>query len=148
MLGIDTNILLRWLVDESFWPVDDPEQWAAVRRLLGDRTRNFYLNLIVLAETIWVIERRFKPRAAAVVEMLEQLYGSTNVTLQDREAVISASAAHSRGRPGLNVRLIAEIDKRAGLRSDPDLRRGRQPDARLPPARAGRLTSSSLSRRQ
>ena len=114
MLGIDTNILLRWLIDESVWPPDNPTQWAAVQRLLGDPNQRFHVNLIVLAEALWVIEERLKQPASAVVDLLARLDAAANLTLQDSEAVRAASAAHLRNRPGVNDRLIAEVNKRAG----------------------------------
>jgi predicted nucleic acid-binding protein len=114
LLGIDTNILSRWLIDESVWPPDNPAQWAAVQRLLGDPNQRFHVNLIVLAEALRVIEKRLKQPASAVVDLLVRLNAAANMTLQDSEAVRAASAAHSRNRPGVNDRLIAEVNKRAG----------------------------------
>ena len=114
MLGIDTNILLRWLIDESVWPADNPAQWAAVQHLLGDPHQIFYVNLIVLAEALWVIERRLKQPASVIVDLLARLETAANLTLQDSAAVRAASAAHLRSRPGVNDRLIAEVNKRAG----------------------------------
>jgi predicted nucleic acid-binding protein len=105
---------LRWLIDESVWPPDNPTQWAAVQRLLGDPNQRFHVNLIVLAEALWVIEKRLKQPASAVVDLLARLDAAANMTLQDSEAVRAASAAHSRNRPGVNDRLIAEVNKRAG----------------------------------
>jgi predicted nucleic acid-binding protein len=117
MFGLDTNIVLRWLVDESVWPPDDVGQWRAVGRLLDDDNQKFYINLIVLAETLWVIERRLKQPAAVVVDVLARLEAAANVTLQDSEAVKAASAMHLRNRPGVNDRLIAEINKHAGCKA-------------------------------
>jgi predicted nucleic acid-binding protein len=105
---------LRWLIDESVWPPDNPAQWAAVQRLLGDPNQRFHVNLIVLAQALWVIEKRLKQPASAVVDLLVRLNAAANMTLQDSEAVRAASAAHSRNRPGVNDRLIAEVNKRAG----------------------------------
>ena len=87
---------------------------GTVQRLLGDESRRFYVNLIVLAETLWVMERRMKQAAPIVIEVLAQLESAANVTLQEDEAVRAALAAHLRSRPGVNDRLIAEINKRAG----------------------------------
>ena len=114
MFGIDTNILLRWLIDENLWPPDDAKQWAAVQRFIDDDDRRFYVNLIVLAETLWVIEKRLKQAAPVVVQILARLEGAANVTLQERDAVRAVSTSHTRRRPGIVDRLIAEINKREG----------------------------------
>lgn len=117
MLGLDTNILLRWLIDESLWPPADAKQWAAVQRLIGDNERQFYVNLVVLAETLWVIEKRLKQGTPVVAEILARLDGAANVTLQEREAVRAVSASLQRRRPGVVDRLIAEINTRAGCQA-------------------------------
>jgi predicted nucleic-acid-binding protein len=114
MLGVDTNILLRWLIDESLWPPDCATQWAAAQRLIGDNERQFYVNLVVLAETLWVIERRLKQSAPVVAEILARLEAAANVILQEREAVRAVSASLARKRPGVVDRMIAEINARAG----------------------------------
>ena len=114
MLGLDTNILLRWLMDESLWPIDEPKQWTAVQRLICDNERKFYVNLIVLAESLWVIEQRLKQAAPVVVEILARLEAAANVTLQESDAVRTVSASHVKRRPGVVDRLIAEVNKRAG----------------------------------
>ena len=44
MIGLDTNVLLRWLVDESVWPCENPAQIAAATALLGSRSENVYIN--------------------------------------------------------------------------------------------------------
>ena len=32
--GLDTNVLLRWLIDETIWPDDHPGQTCAVQHLV------------------------------------------------------------------------------------------------------------------
>jgi predicted nucleic-acid-binding protein len=137
MLGLDTNILLRWLIDESLWPTDNPKQWAAVRRLIDDDERQFYVNLIVLAETLWIVEQRLKQAAPVVAEILTRLEGAANLTLQERDAVRAASASHVRRHPGVVDRLIAEVNKRAGCEATLtfDVSASRTPGFRLLKAR-------------
>jgi predicted nucleic-acid-binding protein len=114
LLGVDTNILLRWLVDESIWPADDPRQWAAVRKLFNDETKRFYINLIVFAEVFWLIENRLKLSKSAIAEILGSLEAAANLAIQELEAVKAAKASHAIGRAGINDRLIAEMNLSAG----------------------------------
>ena len=56
MNAIDTNVLVRFLVN------DDPVQSAEVRQLfaIAERERAmFYVALLVLLETIWVLESAY-----------------------------------------------------------------------------------------
>jgi predicted nucleic-acid-binding protein len=114
MLGIDTNVLMRCLVDTNLWPPDDAAQLAAAQRLLSDRKQKFFVNSIVLAESLWLLERRLKQAPATIVRVLEGLLGAGNVVLQDREAVEAAVATHARTRPGINDRLIVFVNLNAG----------------------------------
>jgi predicted nucleic-acid-binding protein len=56
MIGIDTNVIVRLLTR------DDPEQFDAAVRLVkaSGPDRQLFVNPIVVAETIWVLERIYK----------------------------------------------------------------------------------------
>jgi predicted nucleic-acid-binding protein len=56
MIGIDTNVIVRLLTR------DDPEQFDAAVRLVkaSGPDRPLFVNPIVVAETIWVLERIYK----------------------------------------------------------------------------------------
>ena len=95
MIGIDTNVLLRFLVD------DDVAQNDRARRFMAERTEDdpVYLSAVVLAETVWVLRRRLGYSQTQITEMLRQLLvsvevvveyaGELEVTLLETEATIS-----------------------------------------------------------
>lgn len=114
MIGIDTNVLLRWLIDESIWPDDNPGQTAAVGALLTNDAHTFYVNSIVLAETLWVLQNPMKQPKAILLEILSRLLQSANVVLQDRSAVVAARESFMKQASGVHDRLIAEINMVAG----------------------------------
>lgn len=69
MLGLDTNILLRAVLD------DDPIQTPAAQRLLRslDEERPGFVNIPVLLEFFWVLRSRYKvprPRLAVIMHQL------------------------------------------------------------------------------
>ena len=113
MIGVDTNVMLRWLIDESIWPDDNPGQTRAVARLLGDERQVFYVNSIVLAETIWVLQNPMKQTKDVVLGVLDRLLGFANVEIQDREAVRAARAAMARFKGGIHDQLIGAINAHA-----------------------------------
>ena len=114
MIGLDTNILLRWLIDESIWPDDNPGQTAAVEKLMLDERQGFYVNTIVLAETMWVLANPMKQSKRILTEIIDRLLLSSNLTVQDRNAVIAARTSFAKFRSGVHDRLIAEINAHAG----------------------------------
>ena len=57
MIGIDTNILIRYLTN------DDEQQSTEVLKLLGQYSgieSSIYINNIVLCEVVWVLEAAYK----------------------------------------------------------------------------------------
>jgi predicted nucleic-acid-binding protein len=114
MIGLDANVLLRWLIDEDTWPEDDPGQTAAVAALLERKSERFYVNTVVLAETLWVLERPMKQKKSALATVMDRLLGASNLTIDCRDALLAARASFEQHRCGINDRLIAELDSRAG----------------------------------
>ena len=55
MIGLDTNVLLRGLIGESVWPDDNPGRTQRVADLILDSGETFFVNNVVLAETVWVL---------------------------------------------------------------------------------------------
>jgi predicted nucleic-acid-binding protein len=113
VIGLDTNVLLRWLIDESVWPDDNPGQTAAVARLLGDDRKAFFVNAIVLAETLWVLLHPMKQPRAVVLAVLDRLLALANVTVQHRDAASAARAAMAVSKGGIHDRLIGAINAEA-----------------------------------
>lgn len=71
MIGVDTNVLIRFFVD------DDPEQNRVARTLLAERTAHdpAFISAVTLAETVWVLTKRLgyskRDVAVMVVSLLE-----------------------------------------------------------------------------
>lgn len=66
MIAIDTNVLVRVLVDEPGQPV----QVTAARALVSDAGEVFVL-LVVLVETVWVLESAYGLPKSDVLHTLE-----------------------------------------------------------------------------
>jgi predicted nucleic-acid-binding protein len=114
MIGLDTNILLRWLIDESIWPNDNRKQTAAVFALLEDETEQFYTNSVVLSETLWVLEKRMQQPKRVLIEVLNRLLESPNLSIESRDAVVAARRSFETYNAGIHDRLIAELNTHAG----------------------------------
>lgn len=86
MIGVDTNVLLRFLLD------DDPAQSSAARRFFAERSADdpAFLSLVTLIESVWVARRRLKRSDADVARMLRGLLGSDRVVIQHEQLVIRA----------------------------------------------------------
>ena len=84
MLGIDTNVLVRFLVR------DNEAQFEKARRLIKREVgaeEDVFVSLMVLLETEWVLRSRYMLRKAEIVEALSGLLDATEVQFEDEPAV-------------------------------------------------------------
>lgn len=88
MIAVDTNVLLRRLLD------DDVKQAAKARNLF-DKADQILITDIVLAETIWTIKgKRYKASKDDIVKVVMGLLEEPNVVFESQQAVWSALNAY------------------------------------------------------
>lgn len=83
MIGIDTNVLVHFLVR------DDEEQFARVDRFFSERTYGdpVFIALVVVVETAWVLRRQYRFSAEAVARAMMALLGADEVVIQAPDVV-------------------------------------------------------------
>jgi len=87
MLGIDTNVLVRFLVR------DDEGQFERARRLIKREVgseEDVFVSLLVLVETEWVLRSRYSLQKREVMEAISGLLDATEVQFEDEPAVEEA----------------------------------------------------------
>ena len=104
MIGLDTNVLLRYLVQ------DDPAQAAAAPRLIEDQCTPQspgYVSVPVLMELGWVLTASYrceKPTAASVVR---EVLRTSEFVVEDRDTVWTALREFENGPANFADCLIA-----------------------------------------
>ena len=87
MLGIDTNVLVRFLVR------DDPEQFERARRLIKREVGGgeaVLISLLVLLETEWVLRSRYGVTKTETVAALSALLDTVELQFEDEPSVEKA----------------------------------------------------------
>lgn len=111
MIGLDTNTLVRLIVD------DDPEQAArarnAVRRAVADGNRLF-VNRIVLTEVVWVMERAYKRPREEICLVLDRLLNTADLIVEDHDIAVEALERYRAGPAGFADGLIAVGNRVSG----------------------------------
>ena len=113
MIGLDTNVLVRYLAQ------DDKKQSASATRFietrLSERTPGF-ISLVVLVELCWVLQKLYGATTAEIVDTVADLLATPRFALQQREVVQDAvQHALAAGRnAGFQDTLIARIAFREG----------------------------------
>lgn len=87
MLGIDTNVLLRYLVR------DDEAQFEKARRLIRREVsagEGVFVSLLVLLESEWVLRSRYGLRKTEIMETFSALLDATEVRFEDEPVIEEA----------------------------------------------------------
>ena len=92
MIAIDTNILVRLLVDDP----GQPEQVHAARTLT-QQAGTVHVPTIVLVECVWVLDNAYHFNKSALLTALSHLCGNDAFVLQDLESTIKALEYYREG---------------------------------------------------
>lgn len=111
MRGVDTNVLVRYLVK------DDPEQAAIVDRLISETVAEgtvIFLNHIVLCETVWVLGTGYDCSRAVIADAFEKLLLTQQFEFQERANVWDAMRRFRDGKADFADYLIGENNLSSG----------------------------------
>ena len=117
MIGLDTNVLARYLAQ------DDAKQAALATRLIEEEltpTRQGFISLLVLAELCWVLSSLYGATMDELVATIEDFLNPPQFCVEKREVLqaaigrIKSKVAASSRKVGLADALIAEIAASAG----------------------------------
>lgn len=87
MIGLDTNVLVRFLVQ------DDQLQFERARRLIkreAGRGDSVFISLLVLLETEWVLRSRYEFSKNEIIDTFSGLLDSVEVQFEDEGALEQA----------------------------------------------------------
>lgn len=87
MLGIDTNVLVRYLVR------DDPAQYERARRLISRQItagESILVSLLVWLETEWVLRSRYELPKPVIVATFSALLEASELTFEDEPSLEQA----------------------------------------------------------
>jgi predicted nucleic-acid-binding protein len=94
MTGIDTNVLVRYLVQ------DDPHQARKATRFITNECSSEdpgLINRIVLCELVWVLESAYGYARANVALALEKILRTTQFTIEDHQEAWSSFREYQGG---------------------------------------------------
>ena len=111
MLGIDTNVLVRFLVR------DDESQFEKARRLIKREVaagRRVFVSQLVLLETEWVLRSRYDVQKTEIIGTISGLLDATDVQFEDEPAIEEALFVWKDRSVGFADCLIGTRNKRLG----------------------------------
>jgi predicted nucleic-acid-binding protein len=117
VIGVDTNILVRWLVspDQADLASSDAEleQVAAVVDAKG---ASLFINVVVIAETAWIMEKRLALGRDDISDVISRLLVAENITLGNDPEMRAALLLYTSSNIGFADCLIAKLNLAAGCK--------------------------------
>ncbi|KAF0099902.1 MAG: PilT [bacterium] len=114
MLGLDTNVLVRFLVR------DDEVQFDKARKLIKREVaagRRVFVSQLVLLEAEWVLRSRYGLPKQQIVEVVSGLLDATDVQLEDEAAIEEALFTWKDATADFADCLIGARNRRLGCRA-------------------------------
>ncbi len=114
MLGVDTNVLVRYLTR------DDQPQYEKARRMIDREVAKcepVLVSLLVLLETEWVLRSRYELAKADIVTAFSALLDTADVTFEDEPSVETAVYSWKDSATDFADCLIEARNRRLGCRA-------------------------------
>jgi predicted nucleic-acid-binding protein len=111
MLGIDTNVLVRFVTR------DEAAQAERARRVLGRAATSgerLHVDVIVLCELAWVLRSGYGLPRERICQVLQALLETPELVVEDADLARRALKDYSEGRGGFADAFIAHRNRRAG----------------------------------
>ena len=111
MNGLDTNILVRYLIQ------DDLEQWKLAKEYIKQvkvSGRTCFINNIVLCELVWVLKSSYKLTRNEITGVLEKILRADAFDFENREAAWWSVQQMKKGKADFSDYLISKLNAQAG----------------------------------
>lgn len=111
MIGLDTNILVRYLTLDD--PIQSIKATVILERRLTRKNPGF-VSVVAIVETVWVLDRAYGLTAQEIATAVERLLQVEVLTIENEQEVFTAMVALKQGRGSFADVLVAELGARAG----------------------------------
>lgn len=114
MLGVDTNVLIRYLIR------DDQPQYEKARRLIDrevSKGEPVLVSLLVLLETEWVLRSRYELPKSDIVAAFSALLDTADLTFEDEPSIEQAVYSWKDSTADFADCLIDARNRRLGCRA-------------------------------
>jgi len=111
MIGLDTNIVVRYLTQ------DDPVQSAVATEIMEQRLSEDdpgFVSIVAIVETVWVLHRAYAMASQEVGAAVERLLQADALVLENEQDVFTAMITLKEKRGSFADALIAQLSARAG----------------------------------
>jgi predicted nucleic-acid-binding protein len=114
MIGLDTNILIRYLAQDD--AIQSAKATQIVERRLTEDEPGF-VSLVTMVETVWVLDRIYGLTGQKIAAAVERMLQADTLVIQSEQEVFTAMMMLRMGRGSFSDALIGALGARAGCAS-------------------------------
>jgi len=111
MIGLDTNILIRYLAQDD--PTQSPKATEIIERRLTEEKPGF-VSIVAMVETVWVLERAYGLTPLEIVRAVERILQTDVLVVEDEQEVFTAMIALKNGQGSFADAVIAALGVKKG----------------------------------
>lgn len=111
MIGLDTNILVRYLTQDD--PIQSPKARKIVERRLTEEKPGF-VSIVAMIEIVWVLERAYRLAPHEIVGAVERMLQIDVLAVENEQEVFTAMIALKDGQGTFADAVIAALGARMG----------------------------------
>ena len=111
MIGLDTNVLVRYLAQDD--PVQSPKATELIERRLTVDDPGF-VSVVAMVDTVWVLDRAYGLADHEIAAAIERTLQADVLVVENEQEVFSAMIALKEGRGSFADALIGALGARAG----------------------------------
>lgn len=124
MIGLDTNVLVRVLVDDGSADVAKARKFVAAQAAEGC---DFFVDTVVLVEMVWVLETVFGYGRTDIGAAIDAILGNAAYVVDGRETVAAALARFRGSKADFSDCLIVARNAATGCTGTASLDRAMRP---------------------
>jgi predicted nucleic-acid-binding protein len=106
MIGLDTNILVRYLAQDD--PVQSPKATEPIERQLTEENPGF-VSVVAMVETVWVLDRAYGLADHAIAAAIERALRADVLVVESEQEVFAAMIALKEGHGSFADALIGAV---------------------------------------
>jgi predicted nucleic-acid-binding protein len=111
MIGLDSNILIRYLVQDD--PIQSPKATEIIERRVTEDNPGF-VSIVAMVETVWVLDRAYGLAAREIAAAVERILQADVLVVEYEQEVFTAMIALKQGKGSFADAVIAALCAKAG----------------------------------
>jgi predicted nucleic-acid-binding protein len=114
MIGLDTNILVRYLAQDD--PIQSPKATKIIEQRLTSENPG-YVSIVAMVETVWVLDRAYGLATHEIAAAVERVLQTDVLAVENEQEVFTAMIALKEGDGSFADAIIAALGAKAGCSS-------------------------------